>query len=180
MNARRIVIWIALGLPLAVYAPLAADEPPPAQPAPDYAAMLRELKPRMMLDFTEQNLNAYLRAHPEDFAIPEGFDSPAVALREGIIEVSALARLLFVATRVRVEMVPEVARGKLRLRVHKVKAGPIPLPPGFHRGTADTIESVINQILGTNDMELLCVEIVPNLVRVTAQVRAAEPTPARQ
>jgi len=168
---------------LGALTPVLAQEQPAPQPAsqlapplaPEYTRMLQALKPRMTFEVTERNLNAYLLAHPQDFAIPEGFDAPAVAFREGVVEVSAVTRVVFLRARVRVSMIPEIVDGRLRLRVHKIQAGRFPLPPSFHRGAADTIESIINQMLANNELELLCVEIVPGLVRVTAQVR---PPPA--
>lgn len=171
--------YIALMAVLALTAALLTS-PAPAeeagQPTPDYGQMLRELKPRMMFEVTEPNLNAYLRAHPEDFAIPEGFSSPHVAFTAGLVEVSALTKVLFVPTRVRVSMNPEVMRGRLRLKVHSVHAGVIPLPASFHRGAADTIAAIINGMLDRNDLQLECVEIQRGLIRAVARVQPAAPS----
>jgi uncharacterized protein YpmS len=151
-----------------------AQTPEPA-PQPDYARMLRELKPTMVFEVTEANLNTYLMTHPEDFAIPDGFDAPRVEFGANEVEVSALKRVLLVTVRVRVAMVPEIMRGRLRLKVSRVSAGPIPLPSNFHAGVADTIERIVNQILEHNNVQLTRVEIVRGLVRVTAQVRPSVP-----
>lgn len=138
-------------------------------PTPDYGQLLNELKPRMMFEVTEQNLASYLGNHPELFALPEGFEAPRVAFLDGFIEVSALTKLLFVPTRVRVSMAPEVVRGRLHLKVHAIHAGAIPLPSSFHRGTADTIAGVINEILDRNQVQLISVCSVRGLIRIFAQ-----------
>lgn len=151
------------------------DADTPAAPA--YGDLLRELKPRMTFEVTEPNMNAYLAAHLAEFAIPEGFTSPYVAFGAGLVEVSALTRVIFVPTRVRVGMRPQVVRGRLRLRVERIHAGPLPLPSSFHRGTADTIARVVNEILDRNEVQLLAVEAVRGLIRVTAQAGPVPPCP---
>lgn len=142
-------------------------------PAPDYSQLLRELKPRMMFEVTEQNLGSYLANHPELFAMPEGFEAPQVVFLDGLIEVSALTRLLFVPARVRVSMQPEVVRGRLHLKVHAIHAGPIPIPASFHRGTSDTIARLINEILDRNEVQLVSVCSVRGLIRIFAQAGPA-------
>jgi uncharacterized protein YpmS len=151
-------------------APANADSP---APEPDYAQILRELKPRMMFEITEANLNAYLHAHPEDFTLPEGLSAPYVALGDGVIEVSALTKMLFVPTRVRVKLLPVVVCGRLRLTVQRVRAGPVPLPGRFLHGVAEAIVRPINDILERNEVQLESLVSVKGLLRLTAQ---ASPT----
>lgn len=154
---------------------------PPTAEAVDYAQLLQELKPRMMFEFTEGNLNAYLAHHPELYAMPEGFTAPHLAFGEGLIEISALTKLLFVPTRVRVSMAPEVMHGRLHLKVERIHAGPIRLPSSFHRGAADTVAGVVNDFLDHNQVQLLSVCAAVGLIRVTAQAGPppqCAPTPA--
>lgn len=167
------LLIVLLGSTLMI--PAEGETPPP--PAPSYGDLLRELKPRMVFEVTEPNMNAYLGAHVKDFAIPEGFTSPYVAFGSGLIEVSALTRVLFVPTRVRVSMRPQVVRGRLHLRVDRIHAGPLPLPSSFHHGTAETIAGVINEILDRNEVQLLAVEASRGLIRVTAQAGPVPPCP---
>ncbi|MGE5530802.1 MAG: hypothetical protein ACM3VW_01625 [Bacteroidota bacterium] len=138
-------------------------------PKPSYTELLQELQPRMMIEVTEENLNNYLRNHPELYDMPEGFTAPYVSFADGAIEVSALAKVLFVSTRVRVSMIPEVSHGRLRLRVHRIHAGPIPLPASFHHGAADTIAGVVNEFLTQNHVQLVSVCAAPKVIRVTGQ-----------
>jgi len=142
----------------------------------DYAAMLRALKPTMTFEVTEANMNAYLKTRPAELQIPEGFEEPRVALTNGIFEISARKDLLFISTRVRVGLAPQVVRGRLRLRVARIHAGPIPLPSGFHLGVAEAIEGFVNAILERNEMELECVTVARAVVRVTAKT-VPQPTP---
>jgi hypothetical protein len=158
---------------------MTSAEAQPATPAAgqiDYAQLLRELQPRMMFEFSETNLNAYLTNHPDLYELPEGFTAGHIAFGEGLIEVSALTKLLFVPTRVRVSMEPEVMHGRLRLRVHTIHAGPLRLPSSFHHGAADTIAGVVNDFLDHNNVQLISVCAALGLIRISAQ--AAPTTPA--
>ncbi|MEN6548715.1 MAG: hypothetical protein ABFE07_21920 [Armatimonadia bacterium] len=134
----------------------------------DYARLLSELKPKMTFEFLQDNLNAYLRAHPDEFAIPEGFESPHIAFFTNVIEVSARTKILFVPARVRVGMTPEVHEGRLRLKVTSIKAGKIPVPPSFHHGTAETIARVVNEFLERNQVQLQCVAVRRGAIMVSA------------
>lgn len=149
-------------------------------PTPDYSQLLSELKPRMMFEVTEQNLASYLGNHPELFALPEGFEAPRVTFLDGFVEVGALTTLLFIPTRVRVTMEPEVVRGRLHLKVHAIHAGAIPLPASFHRGTADTIARVINEILDRNEVQLISVCSVRGLIRIFAQAGPVARAPQQE
>lgn len=144
----------------------------------DYGRLLRELKPRMVIEFQQDHLNAYLRAHPEEFAIPEGFESPYVGFYTNIIEVSARTKVLFIPTRVRVGMTPEVHQGRLRLKVANIKAGKIPLPASFHSGTADTIARIVNGVLERNEVELQAVAVRRGVIAITAAVGQTTCPPA--
>ncbi len=149
----------------------AARAETPAEAPPDYTAILRALKPKMIIEITEANLNEYLRTEPEELTMPEGFENPYVALSDGNVEVSAVTKMLLVPTRVRVSMVPEVVAGRLQMRVRRLHAGPIRLPSRFHRGVGDTIARMVNDILDHNELQLTRVEVRRGLIRVTAEVQ---------
>jgi len=136
----------------------------------DYSAMMRALQPTMTFEVTEENMNAYLKTRPAELNMPEGFEEPRVALAAGVFEVSARKDLVLLHTRVRVGLVPQVVRGRLRLKVGRIHAGPIPLPTSFHMGVADTIEGFINAILDRNEMQLVSVVVEKRIVRVTAKM----------
>lgn len=144
----------------------------------DYGAMLRALKPTMTFEVTEENINAYLQSRPAELQIPEGFEEPRVALTHGVFEISARKELVLFSTRVRVGLVPDVVRGRLRLKVSRISAGPIPLPSNFHLGIAQTIEDVVNRILERNEMQLVCAVVEDRLVRVSAKIMPPTPPPA--
>lgn len=159
-------------------APVEAQPPPSASPV-DYAQLLRELQPRMMFEFTEANLNRYFTNHPELYQLPEGFSAGQIAFSDGRVEVSALTKVLFVPTRVRVSMEPEVLHGRLRLSVRSIHAGALRLPSSFHRGASETIAKVVNDFLDLNGVELVSVCAAPGFIRITAQAAAPPPpTPA--
>ena len=125
----------------------------------DYDALMRALRPTMTFEVSQENINAYLNTQPAELRIPEGFEDPRVALTDGIFEISARKDLFFVSTRVRVGLAPKVVRGRLHLKVARIHAGPIPLPPNFHLGIAQTIEGFVNELLGRNEMELVAVAV---------------------
>lgn len=142
--------------------------------------LFRALRPKLIIEIGEPEINACLRDYPDDFAIPEGFTEPRIAFSEGLVEVSALTQLFFVTTRVRVGMQPEIVNGKLRLVVRKIKAGPVPLPSSFHRGVADSIAEVINRVLANNDVELRDVVAGEGVVRVSAWLNPPRPPKNRE
>lgn len=148
-------------------------QPPAQSPATgevDFLQVLRELQPRMIMEVQQDRINAYLRAHPGQFDLPPGFEDPQVALGGGLVEVSARTKVLLIATRVRVLLIPRLDRGRLRFKVHKVSAGPLPLPFGFQRSVGDTLAGVVNEFLEQNDLQVEGVELDRGLVRVTATV----------
>jgi hypothetical protein len=164
-------------LPAVVLLALAAGavlaQPQPAAPAGDQEAMMRlfhALRPKIIIELGEQEINACLRQNPADFGIPAGFADPRVAFGGGLVAVSARAQVLFFTSRVSVAMAPEIVRGRLRLVVRKVHASGIRLPTYFHRGVADAITGLINPALERNELTLTGVEVERGLVRVTAQV----------
>lgn len=133
--------------------------------------MFRALKPTLIIELTETNVNAYLLDHLDEFDIPEGFEDPKVIFGNGYVEVSARTKVLFVSTRVKVQMKPQITDGFLSLPATKARAGKIPVPSAFFNNIAGTITTVINQALDQYSMQLTHVEIVPGRVRGTAIVR---------
>ena len=172
----RVACPFATGLlPAVLLLALAAEAAlaQPATPAGDQEAMMRlfhALRPKIIIELGEQQINDCLRQRPADFGIPAEFADPQVAFGGGMVAVSARARVLFFASRVSVAMAPEIVRGRLRLVVRKVRASGIPLPSYFHRGVAEAITGLINPALERNDLALTGVEVERGLVRVTAQV----------
>lgn len=144
---------------------------------PDYQRLLHALQPTITIEVLERNLNAYAAGRPAELRIPEGFEDPQLTISRGELELSARKELLFMSARVRVSLSPEVAHGRLRLKVHEVHAGPIPLPSSFHAGVSGGIETVVNDFLAQNGLELIAVEALPGVLRVTGKALppAAEP-----
>lgn len=161
-----------VGLMLGAVLARAAGAQTPAPDADTMTQLFRALQPRVTIEIAEANLNAYLRAHPQELGIPADFADPRVSFRHGLVELSARKQVLFIASRVSVGLAPQVVRGRLRLVVRRVRASGIPLPTYFHRGVADALTGPINQALDRNGLELLDVEVVPGTVRVHAQVGA--------
>lgn len=136
--------------------------------------MFRAMRPKLIIEVTEANVNAYLRDHPDEFDMPEGLEAPRVSFGSGYVEVSARASLLFVPSRVSVRLAPSIRDGHLELRVTRVSAGWMPLPRSLHGGVAEMITDLINNALDLNGVKLSRVEIVRGLVRATATVHPRE------
>lgn len=145
---------------------------------PDYQRLLRALKPTMTVEVAEQDVNDYLATRPPELKIPDGFKSPRVAMRPGRLELSALKDMLFMSTRVRVSLSPQVVEGRLRLKVQEIHAGAIPLPSNFHSGFGRDIEKAVNQFLEGNNLQLIAVDVAPKILRITARPAAEPAAPA--
>lgn len=136
----------------------------------DYSQMLRELKPTLIIEISEHNLNSYLQRHAAELKIPEGFHEPRVTLRPGIIELSVRKRLLLFSARVYLELVPSVVMGRLCLKEGRIRAGAIPVPFGLHLGVAEKIEGFVNTILIHNETQLDDIDVERKLLRAKARV----------
>jgi len=153
---------------------------PTAAPVADeatYFRIFRGLKPRMIIEVAEADVNSYLREHPEDIALPEDFADPQVAFTEGLVHVSARTKVLFVTSRVSVSLAPEITQGRLRLSVRRIKASGIPLPHWFHKGISSNLTAMINETLDRNGLQVRAVQIERGLIRVWAQVGPTPTTP---
>ncbi len=137
----------------------------------DYSQMLRELKPTLIIEVSEKNLNSYLQHHTAELKIPEGFHEPRVTLRPGVIELSVRKRLLLFSARVYLELIPSVVQGRLCLKEGRIRAGAIPVPFGLHLSVAEKIEGFVNTILAHNETQLDHVEVERKLLRAKARVR---------
>lgn len=145
---------------------------PPAYNAPEerYQWLFRALEPTVIVEITEAKLNQVIREHPEQLEIPQSYEDPRVEFSPGIVEVSARTKFLFIVSRVRVQMVPRIRDGRLRLVVSKVHAGRIQMPATLYRGVAEMVENPINTWLDQSDVRLARIEISDRIVRATARV----------
>lgn len=151
---------------------------PAATPAEDeaYLRIFRGLKPKMVIEVAEADVNTYLREHPEEVALPGEFADPQVAFLDGLVQISARTKVLFVASRVRVNLAPEMINGRLRLSVRRISASGIPIPNWFHKGIAGDLAGMINETLDRNGLQLRDVRVEQGLIRVWAQVGAVPTT----
>ncbi len=172
-------------LTLALFACLSAAWAAPSTPAGAPAGadstrdaqMFRALHPKVIIEVAESDVNACLQEHPDLFRLPRRYAAPRVVFGAGLVEVSARTKVLLAQTRVSVTLAPEMAAGHLRLTVRKVRASGIPLPRRLERGVGDGIAATINQALDRNDLQLVRVEVMRGLLRVTAEPRAPVATP---
>ncbi len=166
------MVAVVVGAMFCAFTPSARADGQTAQVQTESPEMrlFRALKPTLIVEITQANVNAYLQDDPKEFDIPDGFEDPQVVFGNGYVEVSARTQLLFTPVRVRVLMAPEIVGGRLRLAVRKVHAGKIRIPSSFHRGVGDMITGVINQALDQNNVMLRKTEVTNGLVRATAVV----------
>lgn len=146
----------------------------PAINAEQYESQMRmfwAMRPKLVIEISEANVNRYLTDHPDEFDMPAGLAAPRVAFGSGFVEVSARKRLLVMPSRVSVRLAPHIQDGRLALRATRVSAGWLPLPTALHGGVADTLTGVINGALELNNVTLSRIEVVRGMVRATATVQ---------
>lgn len=140
--------------------------------------MLRGMKPSVSLTLTDADLNEYIQEHPDEIEIPSGLEDPKVAFGDGFVEVSVRTKILFIPTRVRAELVPEVEEGTLVLRVEKVSAGDISAPGVIRKSIASGATDAINKALQANRMDIKSVKVTEGLLTVEAVLKPKQQDPA--
>lgn len=128
---------------------------------------MRGVKPVVQIHLSDADVNAYLKEHREEIALPSGLKEPKVAFGDGYIEVSVRTRVGFVPLRVRVHLRPEIVEGKLVLRVDKMKAGKLGLPGHFRKQLETRLGEMITQHLRGSGVTLNQVEVRPGELIVT-------------
>ena len=89
---------------------------------------IRGIQPTIQVMLTEADINSYLKEHPEEVGLPEGFRNPQVRFTEGRVRLLVSARVLIISTRVTIGMEPTVEDGELKLAVKNIEAGGVKLP----------------------------------------------------
>lgn len=134
----------------------------------------------MTVEFTQANVNEYVREHVEELNLPPDLSSPIVTFHRGHLEVSAHKQVLFAAARVRAVLIPVVKSGRLTLQIRRMWAGPLPLPSYFHNGFADSLAAVVNRELDLAGARLVRIEMETGTARAVAALRPPEEPPAQQ
>ncbi|MFO7947738.1 MAG: hypothetical protein R6V19_13090, partial [Armatimonadota bacterium] len=80
-------------------------------------------------------------------------------------------KILFVPTRVRANLVPEVVDGKLVLHVDKIIAGKISAPGAIRKSVEKLATGTLNEALQANKMDIKSVEVTEGLIRVEALLK---------
>lgn len=140
--------------------------------------MLRGMKPTVSITLTDADLNAYIQERPEEIDIPSGLEDPKVAFGDGFVEVSVRTKILFIPTRVRAELVPEVTDGTLALKVEKVSAGDVSAPGVIRKSVARAATDAVNKALQANRMDIKSVKATEGLLTVEAVLKPKEQEPA--
>ncbi len=135
---------------------------------------MRGVKPTVQIRLSDADVNAYLKEHRDELELPSGIEDPRVAFGDGYIEGSVRTKVAFVPVRMRVEIVPEVADGKLVLHVEETSAGKIGLPGIFRKKIGRTIDKLIQQKLGQSDLQLRNVAVHPGLLTITVALEPSD------
>jgi len=137
---------------------------------------VRGVKPTVQIQLSDADVNAYLEEHRDELELPSGIEDPKVAFGDGYIEGSVRTKVAFVRVRMRAEIIPEVADGKLVLHVKETEAGKIGLPGMFRNKIGRTIDKLIQQKLGESDLRVENVVVQPGLLTITVTLGAAPPS----
>ena len=135
---------------------------------------VRGVKPTVQIQLSDADVNAYLNEHREELDLPSGLEDPKVAFGDGYIEGSVRTKVAFMPVRMRVEIVPEVADGKLVLHVKETEAGKIGLPGMFRNKIGRTIDKMIQQKLGQSDLRLKNLVVQPGLLTITVVLEPSD------
>jgi len=140
---------------------------------------VRGVKPTVQIQLSDADVNAYLEEHRDELDLPSGLQGPKVAFGDGYIESSVRTKIAFIPVRMRVEVIPEVADGKLVLHVEETEAGKIGLPGMFRKKIGRTIDKLIQQKLGESDLRLENVVVQPGLLTITVTPAPSQTSGAR-
>ena len=141
---------------------------------------VRGVKPTVQIQLSDADVNAYLEEHRDELDLPSGLEDPKIAFGDGYIEGSVRTKVAFVPVRVRVEIIPAVADGKLVLHVEETEAGKIGLPGMFRKKIGRTIDKLIQQKLGESDLRLEDVVVQPGLLTITVTLQPSGRSPESQ
>ena len=137
---------------------------------------VRGVKPTVQIQLSDADVNAYLEEHRDELELPSGIEDPKIAFGDGYIEGSVRTKVAFVPVRMRAEIIPEVADGKLVLHVEETRAGTIDLPGMFRKKIGRTIDKLIQQKLGQSDLRVENVVVQPGLLTITVTLGASPPS----
>ena len=137
---------------------------------------VRGVKPTVQIQLSDADVNAYLEEHRDELELPSGIEDPRVAFGDGYIEGSVRTKIAFIPVRMRAEIIPEVADGKLVLHIEETRAGKIDLPGMFRKKIGRTIDKLIQQKLGQSDLRLENVVVQPGLLTITVTLGASPPS----
>ena len=137
---------------------------------------VRGVKPTVQIQLSDADVNAYLEEHRDELDLPSGLEDPKVAFGDGYIEGSVRTKVAFIPVRMRVEIIPEVADGKLVLHIEETRAGKIDLPGMFRKKITRTIDKMIQQKLGESDLRLENVVVQPGLLTITVTLGGSPPS----
>ncbi len=140
---------------------------------------MRGVKPTVQIQLADADVNAYLQEHRDELRLPAGLKDPKVAFGDGYIEGSVRTKIAFVPVRMRVELVPEVADGKLVLHIKETKAGKLALPGMFRDKIERAIDAMIQQKLDQSDLRLKDITVQPGLLTITVALSPLQPSDSR-
>ena len=129
---------------------------------------VRGTKPKVTIQLSDADVNAYLSEHADEVELPSGLADPKVAFGEDYVEGSVRTKVGFLPVRARVRLVPEVKDGALILHVAKMRAGKIALPGHFRKQLSETLKRMIERKLVGSGVELRSIEVRPGVLTITA------------
>ena len=140
---------------------------------------VRGVKPTVQIQLSDADVNAYLKEHRDELDLSSGIEDPKVAFGDGYIEGSVRTKVAFVPVRMRVEIIPEVADGKLVLHLEDTRAGKIGLPGMFRKKIGRALDAMIQRKLGESDLRLENVVVQPGLLTITVTLGPSQPSAPR-
>jgi len=132
---------------------------------------LRGIRPGIQVILSEDDINAYLKEHPSELGLPQGFSAPQVQFRSEQMMLSIRTKVLLWPVRVDVWLRPEVVAGELSLEVVKVNAGRVSLPGEFRQQIQTQMAKVLSSQLETAGVRPMAVEVGEGRLTITAELQ---------
>jgi len=131
---------------------------------------IRGVQPTIQVTLTEADINSYLKEHPEEVGLPEGFRNPQVRFTEGRVRLLVSARVLILSTRVTIGMEPTVEDGELKLAVKNIEAGGVKLPGELRSVAEQQVADLLAARLGEAGLEPESVTVGEGTLTVAARL----------
>lgn len=132
---------------------------------------IRGVKPSFEIILSEDDINAYLKEHPDAVGLPKGYAAPRVSFEDGQMKLSVRTKVLLWPVRVEVSMRPTIMGDQLDVEILEVKAGRVSLPGEFRQQIQREMARLLAEQLAGAGVTPLAVEVGEGKLTITVQLQ---------